>query len=100
MTIPVQFEHRLRLPLIASPMFFASGIELVMESCKAGIVGTFPALNQRTSEGFESWLIKIQTGLSDWEKQSGKQAAPFDVDFDANLIVHRNNPRWQSDLDI
>jgi nitronate monooxygenase len=52
MTIPVQFEHRLRLPLIASPMFFASGNELVMESCKAAIVGTFPALNQRTSKGF------------------------------------------------
>ena len=53
MSIPVQFENRLRMPLIASPMFFASGLELVFESCKAGIVGTFPALNQRTSEGFE-----------------------------------------------
>lgn len=46
---------------------------------KAGTVGTFPALNQRTSEGFESWLIEIQTGLSNWEKQSGKQAVPFDA---------------------
>ena len=53
MSIPVQFENRLRIPLIASPMFFASALELVIESCKAGIVGTFPALNQRTSEGFE-----------------------------------------------
>jgi nitronate monooxygenase len=52
MTIPVQFELHLRLPLIASPMFSASGIELVMESCKARIVGTFPALNQRIGEGF------------------------------------------------
>ena len=94
MTIPVQFENRLRIPLIASPMFIASGVELVIESCKAGIVGTFPALNQRTSEGFETWLIEIQTRLSDWEKETGNKAAPFGV----NLIVHRSNPRWQADL--
>jgi nitronate monooxygenase len=96
MTIPAEFTHRIRLPLIASPMFIASGVELVIESCKAGIVGTFPALNQRTSEGFEAWLVKIQTRLADWEQQTGNQAAPFGV----NLIVHRSNPRWQADLDI
>jgi nitronate monooxygenase len=94
MTIPAEFTHRLRIPLIASPMFIASGIELVIESCKAGIVGTFPALNQRTSEGFEAWLVEIQSRLSDWEKQTGKKAAPFGV----NLIVHRSNPRWEADL--
>lgn len=96
MPIPVQFENRLRIPLVASPMFFASGIELVIESCKAGIIGTFPALNQRSSEGFEKWLIEIKTRLSDWEKESAKKAAPFGV----NLIVHRSNPRWQADLAI
>jgi nitronate monooxygenase len=96
MTIPAEFTHRIRLPLIASPMFIASGVELVIESCKAGIVGTFPALNQRTSEGFEAWLVKIQTRLADWEQQTGNQAAPFGV----NLIVHRSNPRWQADLAI
>jgi nitronate monooxygenase len=96
MTIPVEFEYRIRIPLIASPMFIASGIDLVIESCKAGIVGTFPALNQRTSEGFEAWLIEIQTRLADWEKQTGNKAAPFGV----NLIVHNSNPRWQTDLAI
>jgi nitronate monooxygenase len=75
-------------------MFIASGLALVIETCKAGIVGTFPALNQRSSEGFEDWLIEIQTALADWEKQSGKKAAPFGV----NLIVHKSNPRWQADL--
>ena len=65
MAIPVQLEKRLRIPLIASPMFFASGLELVIESCKAGIVGTFSALNQRTSEGFEYWLIEIRAHLTD-----------------------------------
>jgi nitronate monooxygenase len=63
MPIPAQFEHRLRIPLIASPMFIASGLALVIETCKAGIVGTFPALNQRSSEGFEAWLMEIQTAL-------------------------------------
>jgi nitronate monooxygenase len=96
MTIPVEFVQRLRIPLIASPMFIASGIELVIESCKAGIVGTFPALNQRTSVGFEVWLVEIQSRLSDWEKQTGNKAAPFGV----NLIVHRSNPRWEADLAI
>lgn len=94
MPIPVKFKNRLRIPLIASPMFIASGLALVIETCKAGIVGTFPALNQRSSEGFEDWLIEIQTALADWEKQSGKKAAPFGV----NLIVHKSNPRWQADL--
>jgi nitronate monooxygenase len=94
MTIPIEFTNRLTIPLVASPMFIASGIDLVVESCKAGIVGTFPALNQRSSEGFENWLIEIQKSLSDWEKQSGKKAAPFGV----NLIVHKSNPRWQADL--
>lgn len=96
MTLPIQFKDRLRLPLIASPMFIASGIELVIETCKAGAVGTFPALNQRTSEGFEDWLIEIKKRLSDWETSTGKKAAPFGV----NLIVHKSNPRWPADLEI
>ncbi len=96
MTLPVQFKDRLRLPLIVSPMFIASGLELVIETCKAGAVGTFPALNQRTSEGFEDWLIDIKKRLSDWENSTGKKAAPFGV----NLIVHKSNPRWQADLDL
>ncbi len=96
MTVPVQFNDRLRLPLIVSPMFIASGKELVLETCKAGAVGTFPALNQRSSQGFESWLIDIKKHLSDWEATTGNLAAPFGV----NLIVHKSNPRWQADLDL
>lgn len=96
MTVPVQFSDRLRLPLVVSPMFIASGLELVMETCKAGAVGTFPALNQRSSEGFETWLIDIKKRLSDWERHTGEKAAPFGV----NLIVHKSNPRWQRDLEL
>ena len=51
-------SFHLKLPVVASPMFIVSQMELVKECCKNGIIGTFPALNQRTSEGFEEWLIE------------------------------------------
>ena len=54
------FINELSIPAIAAPMFLISGPKLVIECCKNGIVGTFPALNQRTSEGFEEWLIEIK----------------------------------------
>jgi nitronate monooxygenase len=88
------FIKELSLPAIAAPMFLISGPSLVIECCKSGIVGTFPALNQRTSEGFEEWLIEIKTTLADFEKTTGKKAAPFGV----NLIVHKTNPRLEADL--
>lgn len=88
------FIKDLAIPVIAAPMFLISGPELVIECCKNGIVGTFPALNQRTSEGFEEWLVQIKTALTTFEKETGKKAAPFGV----NLIVHQTNPRLQADL--
>lgn len=88
------FIKELSLPAIAAPMFLISGPQLVIECCKNGIVGTFPALNQRTSEGFEEWLIEIKTVLSAFEKETGKKAAPFGV----NIIVHNTNPRVTADL--
>ncbi|MBT8280393.1 MAG: nitronate monooxygenase [Muriicola sp.] len=90
------FIKSLSLPAIAAPMFLISGPNLVVECCKNGIVGTFPALNQRSSEGFEEWLIEIKETLADYEKQSGKKAAPFGV----NLIVHPTNPRLEADLKL
>ena len=53
------FYKSLDLPLIAAPLFLISGPEMVIECCKNGIVGTFPALNQRTTEGFEDWIVQI-----------------------------------------
>lgn len=84
------------LPVIAAPMFLISGPELVIECCKNGVVGTFPALNERTSEGFEQWLIEIKETLSEFEKTTGKKAAPFGV----NLIVHPTNTRLQKDVEL
>ncbi|MGB7394141.1 MAG: nitronate monooxygenase [Pricia sp.] len=90
------FIKELSLPAIAAPMFLISGPQLVIECCKNGIVGTFPALNQRSSEGFEEWLVEIKTELDKWEKDTGKKAAPFGV----NLIVHNTNPRVEADLKL
>lgn len=84
------FAPDLRLPIIAAPMFLVSGPDLVVEACRAGIVGTFPALNQRTSDGYAAWLDEIA------ERLAGGSAAPFGV----NLVVHRNNERLASDLAI
>ena len=90
------FIKDLNLPVVAAPMFLISGPHLVIECCKNGIVGTFPALNHRSSEGFEAWLIEIKAALKNFEEQTGQKAAPFGV----NLIVHHSNPRLQADLEI
>ena len=90
------FINQLSIPVIAAPMFLISGPQLVIECCKNGIVGTFPALNQRTSEGFEAWIIEIKAALLEYEKDTGNVPAPFGV----NLIVHKSNPRLEADLAI
>ncbi|MBD1546334.1 NAD(P)H-dependent flavin oxidoreductase [Roseibium aggregatum] len=91
----------LRIPVVASPMFIVSGPELVIAQCKAGIVGSFPALNAREAEGepveLERWLKQITEEL-DRHNQANpdRPAAPFAV----NQIVHRSNERLQRDLEI
>ncbi len=90
------FINELSIPVVAAPLFLISCPELVVECCKNGIVGTFPALNQRTSEGFEQWVIEIKESLQKFENETGKKAAPFGV----NLIVHPTNIRVKADLDI
>jgi len=88
------FIKTLKLPVIAAPLFLISNPELVISCCKNGIVGTFPALNQRSSEGFEAWLIQIKEALETYKKETGNTPAPFGV----NLIVHPSNPRLEADL--
>lgn len=86
-----------RLPIIAAPMFLVSGQELVLATCKAGITGTFPALNRRTSDGFEEWVTNIKDELARFQQEHPDAAlGPFGV----NLIVHRSNPRLKADLAV
>ena len=77
-------------------MFLVSNPDLVVESCRAGVIGTFPALNNRSSEAYEAWLIEIRERLDRIERDTGRRCAPFGV----NLIVHKSNPRLQADLEI
>ena len=96
MPLPPSFEGRLRLPVIAAPMFLASGPEMVLACCRAGIVGSFPAKNQRTREGLDEWLTVIGEGLAAIEAGTGRPAPPFGV----NLIVHRSNDVLQEELEV
>ena len=97
MPLPASLQDTLALPLVAAPMFLISGPELALACCKQGIVGSFPALNQRTSEGFEEWLIQMNEELAAYRSANPEaKTAPYAV----NLIVHRTNPRWQADLEL
>jgi nitronate monooxygenase len=91
MPIPDLLANCLAAPIIAAPMFLISGPDLVVACCSAGVVGSFPALNQRTSEGYATWLDEIVTRLA-----GSPGAAPFAV----NLVVHKSNPRLEADLAI
>ncbi|MFT3998189.1 MAG: nitronate monooxygenase, partial [Asticcacaulis sp.] len=89
MAIPAPLTAGLRLPAIAAPMFLVSGPELVIATCKGGMIGTFPALNQRTTEGYAQWLDEIQGALSD-----------EDARFGVNMIVHPTNSRLMADMRV
>jgi nitronate monooxygenase len=94
MSLPSVFD-RLRLPVIASPMFIVSGPELVIAQCKAGIVGSFPALNARPQSELDEWLHRIEEELAAWDRDHpDTPSAPYAV----NQIVHRSNPRLEEDL--
>ncbi|RIJ63391.1 nitronate monooxygenase family protein [Rummeliibacillus sp. POC4] len=85
----------LDLPVIAAPMFLVSGIELVVEGCKSGVVTTFPLLNARTSEELEQWIQEIIAQLAE-AKESNSKVAPWGV----NLVVHRSNDRYDADVEL
>jgi len=94
MTLPAIFDN-LRLPLIGSPLFIVSGPELVIAQCKAGIVGSFPALNARPQSMLDEWLHQITEELAEWNRDNpDKPAAPFAV----NQIVHKSNDRLDQDM--
>lgn len=88
-------RSKLRLPVIGAPLFIISNPDLVIAQCKAGIVGSFPALNARPKEQLEEWLIKITTELAAYDAANpDKPSAPFAV----NQIVHKSNERLEHDM--
>ncbi len=88
--------NQLQVPLIAAPMFIVSQVDLVLECCKSGVLGAFPALNNWTSEGLEAWLVQIKSALKSFKETTGNKPAPFGM----NLIVHNSNKRLEADLEI
>ncbi len=96
MSLPDVLQGRLRLPVIGSPLFIVSGPELVIAQCKAGIVGSFPALNARPAEKLAEWIVQIKTELAAFEKDTGRKAAPFAV----NQICHSSNDRLMHDMEV
>jgi len=95
MTLPSPLFDHLRLPVIGSPLFIVSGPELVIAQCKAGIVGSFPALNARPQAQLDEWLHRITEELAAWNRDNpDRPAAPYAV----NQIVHKSNDRLESDL--
>jgi nitronate monooxygenase len=94
MTLPAIFDT-LRLPVIGSPLFIISGPELVIAQCKAGVVGSFPALNARPQAQLDEWLHQITEELSAYNRENpNRPAAPYAV----NQIVHKSNNRLEDDL--
>jgi nitronate monooxygenase len=96
MALPPVLRDRLRLPVIASPLFIISNPDLVIAQCKAGIVGSFPALNARPASLLDEWLHRITEELAAWDRDHpDTPSAPFAV----NHIVHKTNDRLEHDLE-
>lgn len=94
--IPSIFQN-LRLPVIGAPLFIISNPKLVIEQCKAGIVGAMPALNARPASLLDEWLAEITEALADYNaKNPDRPAAPFAI----NQIVHKSNERLEQDMEL
>src|SRR3984893_9990977 len=95
MSMPALFKGRLSIPVIGAPLLIICVPDLVIAQCKAGIVGSFPALNARPPALLEEWLVRIKQELAAHDKAHPERpSAPFAV----NQIVHRSNNRLEQDL--
>jgi nitronate monooxygenase len=95
LSIPKILQNKLSLPVISAPLFIISGPELVIAQCKAGIVGSFPALNARPQSLLGEWLTTIKTELANYQSANPKTiVSPYAV----NLIVHKSNDRLEDDV--
>ena len=96
MTTFDEIKSKLRIPVIAAPLFIVSNPTLVIAQCQAGVVGSFPALNARPQEKLEEWIIEIKEALAAHDAaHPDRPAAPFAV----NQIVHRSNDRLMKDME-
>lgn len=97
MALPDTLKNKLRIPVVGAPLFIISNPALVLAQCKAGIVGSFPALNARPEAQLDEWLAEITENLAAYDAANPERpAAPFAV----NQIVHRSNKRLEHDLGL
>ena len=97
MPIPDSIKDYISIPVIGAPLFLISVPDLVIAQCKAGIIGSFPALNARPQSVLEEWIIRIKTELKEYQEQNpDKKVAPFAV----NQICHGSNDRLLGDMEI
>ena len=97
MPIPDSIKDNISIPVIGAPLFLISVPDLVIAQCKAGIIGSFPALNARPQHVLEEWIVRIKTELREYQEQNpDKKVAPFAV----NQICHGSNDRLQGDMEI
>ena len=97
MPIPDSIKDNISIPVIGAPLFLISVPDLVIAQCKAGIIGSFPALNARPQHVLEEWIVRIKTELNEYQEQNPeKKVAPFAV----NQICHGSNDRLQGDMEI
>lgn len=95
MSIPDHIKNNLSMPVIGAPLFIISGPELVIAQCKAGVIGSFPALNARPQHVLEEWIVRIKTELAEYQEQNpDAKVAPFAV----NQICHGSNDRLMDDM--
>ena len=96
MSVSKLFENT-RIPVLAAPLFIISYPELVIAQCKAGVIGSFPALNARPAEELEKWIIQISSELDKYKKENPNEVvAPFAV----NQICHSSNDRLEHDVEV
>ena len=96
MTLPAVLQ-RLPLPIFGSPLFIISNPKMVIEQCKAGVVGSMPSLNARPAAQLDEWLAEITETLAGWDRDHPDQkAAPFAI----NQIVHKSNDRLEHDMQM
>ena len=93
--LDLTFEGTLRIPVIAAPMFLVSSPKMTLESCRAGIIGSFPAHSTRSQEVLVEWLDEIEEGMAAMAT-AGASPAPYAV----NLVVHASNARYEGDLAV
>lgn len=88
--------NALSLPVIAAPMFLASGKESLVAACRSGIIGCYPALNQRSTEGLDQWLYDVEAAIAEGPVPGVDAVGPLSI----NLVVHKSNARLRADLDV